>query len=234
VPTPKPEQESQPFAAELTDKECDRLAITHIDKKLLGSNEIRLFHTKWFDYRHLHPTKASILYAQEYLSAYRQGMQTRIDFNRGQYMRPFKGNFEESLFNISKRDYLGLWKGRQAADEMGIPYDFYCSAAITWAEENCWRYLPRPTQMYSTAMKHAIGDRWEDELEARTILPKRDATAHPDFISYLERQVNRREHKTFLLHRLIFQDKVLPDSLARERFGDQCIDAIDPDLFMTS
>lgn len=219
--------------AELTVEECEIKAIQHIERKIYQGHEAKLFSTKWFDYRHLHPTKATYLYAAAYMQAYSSEMQVRFDVVRGKYMLPLKGA-KDDIFNAKSRDYTALWKGRQAADSLGIPYDFYCRAVMRWAEESGWRYLPRSAQMYSTKVKDMMHDAWLEECKIRTILPSSEFyradrfEGHPDQIAFrmhLKNTVLSREHPELLLNRLIERDRALDQLSAIEMFGKDLVAA---------
>lgn len=218
------------FGMELDAVECDQLAIQHVESDTYAKREPEFFKTKWFDYQGLHPTKATYLFAREYVRAYQDQMQVRYDVHRGQYMRPMKGG--EDLFNAAKGNIAGVWKGRQTADAHGIPYDIYCGAVMRHAEETNWRLLPMARQLYSAKMVDAALEAWREEREVRLILPRdprylvENYTGAEDqdrFQKHLINQVLQRERPEFSLHHLIVEAKLLRREVAVEHFGEEFV-----------
>lgn len=154
------------FGHELTALECERLALERIDGKHLAK-ETKLFESKWFDYRRMHPTQATYLFAFFFDAAHKALIRERVDF-RIENWTSFKG---KDFLKIKPTEYHGFWKARQKADELGLPYDFYCNAAIRWADKSLWRRLPRPTQVYSEKIIESITSQWRVLCEAKIPLP---------------------------------------------------------------
>lgn len=71
----------------LTPDQYDLLALQAIKEKYLNE-EPELFDTKWFDYRHLHPTAATYLYAQHYILEYRKIYRKIKDVDRSETVLP--------------------------------------------------------------------------------------------------------------------------------------------------
>mgnify|MGYP006425853847 CR=1 FL=1 len=124
----------------------DSLAIAFVDAKHFAG-ESALFESKWWDYRMMHPTKATLLFAHSYKRAIKRALRIRSDIYRA---ANYKGLKDPSLFMNAKATYTGMWKARQEADRHGIPYEFWCWQAMVYAEERNWSYLPKPQQLYST------------------------------------------------------------------------------------
>ena len=137
----------QYFGNDITaDTDFDALAIAFIDANLF-LDESKLYKTKWWDYRFMHPSKATLIFAQNYKDAIKRALRIRSDVYRA---ANFKGLKDANLFMNAKATYTGMWKARQAADKHGVPYDFWCWKAMEYAEERNWQYLPKPQQLYST------------------------------------------------------------------------------------
>lgn len=124
--------------------ECDGLALRFIPLKLL-QEEAALNQTKFWDYRHLHPSQATQLYAQCYVAALKRAVSRRTDLWKGLMM---KGMKTDTIFELEPRLITGFWKGRQMADRIGCPYDFYCEHAMIFADKARMRFLPSSQQMY--------------------------------------------------------------------------------------
>lgn len=162
--------------------EYDIVAISSIDPKLLVC-EPDLYQTKWWDYRLLHPAQATYLFADAYTEAARAYAQRNIDLEYGKVFKPYPGRdlFSKPQLMLrkdgtprkekgkdkytkapAKTTIAGMWKARQMSDRHGIPYRFYCDAAIEYTEKGIWHRLPGPQQLYSTKVSEAQAD-WREE-----------------------------------------------------------------------
>lgn len=155
-------------------QDCDEIAVRFIPIQLL-TQEADLFATKHWDYRFLHPVQATQLFAHQFAQARKHAFERRTDIWIGRNMKGIK---EEIIFNLPPRAVTGFWKGRQMADSLGIPYDFYCEYAMLFADVARWENLPTPVQLYSesvpehlqttdfaVSMVEFIGRRWIDRQE---------------------------------------------------------------------
>lgn len=162
--------------------EYDALAISSI-KPDLCDEEPDLYLTKWWDYRLLHPTQSTYLFADAYIAASRVYAKRNLDLEYGKVFKPYPGKDlfakKELLYTptgkvkqksgrdayspaASKTTISGLWRARQMADRYGIPYRFYCESAIEYTEKGIWHRLPSPSHLYSTK-KRPIPEGWNDE-----------------------------------------------------------------------
>jgi len=137
--------------------EYDALAATKLkpaDMKI----EAELYTKKWFEYRVLHPVQATYLFADAYIKAARNLYRKTKDNEAGRYIKPFAG---KDLFvdqpvtgkrnpNVKPAVFKAIWRARQQADSMGIPYDFYCEAVMRFALQQGWHRIPLAQQLYST------------------------------------------------------------------------------------
>lgn len=139
---------------EWTPTECDALAIRFIPLKLL-QEESDLFQSKFWDYRFMHPTQATQVYAHEYAAALKRAVSRRTDLFMGLNMKGLK---KPVIFELESRSITGFWKGRQMADRIGCPYDFYCEHAMQFADRARMTFLPSSSQMYTqTVPEHLKG-----------------------------------------------------------------------------
>lgn len=161
--------------SEWSNMECDALALRFIPIKLLAE-EAELNGTKFWDYRFMHPTQATQLYAQHYAAALKRAVSRRTDLWMGLNMKGLK---KSCIFELDQRSITGFWKGRQMADRIGCPYDFYCEHAMLFADKARMHFLPSSSQMYTrTVPEHLQG--------------------LPSLVEYVvERWVARIAHSTF-------------------------------------
>lgn len=178
------------FGENLTDEQCEVLQLdrfgdgTRVFRKHLG-REMQLYQTKWFDYRILHPVVATYLYAYELNKTYQRYYQMTRDYEIGQYIKISKG--KDIWF---AKNSGGFIKGRQQADELGIPYDFYTSAAFNFLYIKKWKNLPRQNHMYAPDLIEHVQDKWVEYSKITLVVAKNDFfksvgnTNRPEFISH--------------------------------------------------
>lgn len=183
--------------------ECDALALRYIPIKLL-SEESALYETKFWDYRFMHPVQATCAYAQAYSDALKRAVSRRTDLYVGLNMRGLK---KPIIFELDQRTLTGLWKGRQMADRIGCPYDFYCEVAMQFADRARMPFLPSSSQMYSTtvaehlqvlpSMVEHIVSKWVERTSHSAFYAAHEAYTcehyceGPDQVEYLNKMLGR-------------------------------------------
>ena len=140
----------------LSDLQWDLEALRVIPENL-RQNEAKLFLTKDWDYREMHPAKATALYAHCYGQTYMEAVARRAgDVHNA---RPFKGEnwnpFEEAPVRAR-----AFWKGRQLCDEAGMPYEFYMGMFFSIAEDY-FEELPRPQELYRKFEAAKVLEVWD-------------------------------------------------------------------------
>ena len=215
------------YGHDLTFLHAEHLAIKNITDSLL-KKEIELTETKWFDYRRMHPTKATYLCAREYDRAYRDMLVTINDIS-GKYKRGFKGlDFMES------RECKAFWRMRQAIDALGIRYDFFLRHAMNWCIENGWRQPPRPMHVYTN--DDLITDvmlKWEEELNSSIQVCNDDRYTvenffgHADQLAYeafVIKHIKTRNHPQYALHNAIYITKSVRIEEALRNFDGRVVE----------
>jgi len=204
--------------------ECDALMF-RIRREWV-SYEGALYRTKWFDYRYLHPVKATYLYADAFKTAYRRLYRETIDYRAADAIKPLK---KDDLFECPPALISSVWRGRQHADALGVPYNLYTQ----WAIEACLRFwnrnhLPRPQQLYSGHVCEFVEKKWEDHqrgslnagshfsFQAQNYAGTPTQIAHHE---WLFEQAGKREN---MLSSLIamFKRGLLPLDKIKDRFGE--------------
>jgi len=227
--------------------------------------EATLYRTKWFDYRFMHPAQATLVYARHYETIYRRTFKINIDRATSEYIRIIR---DGSLLNpprpahegasarviaaaskaaTAKLSFItGMWRGRQFADAMGMPYDIYIDGALHH-RLRYWRqsYLPRPTQLYhenkgEDDMKQAYFvtamEKWwnakqqatllysrHDEYQVDQYVGTRDQNDHHE---WLIGQIQLRQNPAPLLGRLMVEG-FLPFEKIKTRFEPDVVNRVE-------
>lgn len=146
---------------------CDKFAIAKIDKSVLAE-DVELFETKWWDYRTMHPTQATLYFHQQYKLIGADFVAKYVDMDMGKGMRI--GHARNDLRAAKVHQVRGFWRARQTADAIGVPYDVYLRVAFQHFFDN-YRYfqsaksgkqvLPYSTQLYSQAIVDKAITEWQ-------------------------------------------------------------------------
>ena len=182
----------------LTDDECEVLLL---DKFGIGarvfrkhlSKEAELFQTKWYPYRVLHPVVATYRYAHELNKTYQRYYQMTRDYTKGKYIRVSKGKDIWYAKNPG-----GFIKGRQQADMMGIPYEFYTSAAYEFLYIKKWKHIPRQCHLYAVDVIEYVEAKWQEYARSALILSEDPFFKNPLFVDRPEFV----EHQRWIENRL--------------------------------
>lgn len=197
-------------------EDFEALAATMIDQKLL-KEESALFSTKWWDYRFMHPTKATYLFAHFYKQAIKRALRKRCDVYKA---ANYKGLKSEELFENAKTTITGMWKARQMADKHGVPYWFWCWKAMEYGEQRDWQWLPKPTQLYSLkphakarpgspSIVEFILSAWVDRLLERLELSDSEVYKVKNYF----RHSYQRQYQKWVFERLIMK-RLRPETVA--------------------
>lgn len=207
--------------SQLDHDHCELLAIQHISHKLLRA-ESELFGLKWFDYRHIHATKATYYFAHLYNEAHKRMIGIAKDIEAAPYFRALKGtDFLEG------REKLSLWKLRQAIDTLGMRYEFFWFEAVNWYVNAGWQQPPRPQHLlHNEEMLKAVMERWEEYCGVSLELPKdpfyrvKNFVGHRDqlaFEDWILRRVMRRPQPKYALRTIIYdRDMLRVEELMRQ------------------
>jgi hypothetical protein len=185
--------------------------------------EADLFASRWFDYRHLLPGQATYLFAEYYSILYRKAYETTVDVDSSADISPFS---PRDIFESS--ELTSMWLGRQAADAVGCPYDFYLRVVFARSADRGWRNIPRPNQLYSEEVVNDVslawGQRCKDVLQLATDsrFTAETYVGHPDqdaYYEWLAQQVGKRERPEYALCTILFKKKIITPSFAKGKFS---------------
>jgi hypothetical protein len=187
-----------------------------------------LYEKKWYGYRFISPGASLFLFADRYRKAYRE-VATRM---LGRVHMPKWLNEDalhpESKHPMSASDISCMWIAMCMADELGIPYDFYCATALAYAHDRGWKYLPKPRQLYSDKMIWEIGEKWKERLASRITRTEdphyslANYDKHPwqhAYMDFLIKQAMDRDNPNFALASIMFKEPQVLPSYAATKVG---------------
>jgi hypothetical protein len=145
------------FGVDVSTLDADRLVKTFLKRAYKPDIERALYTGKWFDYRFMNPVAATYQFAHEFKKVYRREFKRNIDSYKGEFITPLP----DDLFNAPATTIGGIWRARQIADAMGMPYEIYLDRAYHWAL-SYWKrkYLPRPCHLYSDLVTDRTAIDW--------------------------------------------------------------------------
>ena len=223
------------FGYDLDFLNAETLMMQHIPDSLI-KKEAELMRTKWFDYRRMHPTKATYYFTHCFHKAYQQFMVTTYD-RSGRYMKAFK---QMDIMHAYEKQ--AVWKLRQLADSLGMRYDFFLLRAFAWYSDGWFLKqigkkvtAPRPAHIGANAdLLTDVMMQWEEECAARIQFAQdpryktRNFFGHADQLAYedwLIEQIKQRRHPQYALHAALYIEDALRIEKALEVFGERVVSA---------
>lgn len=118
---------------------------TYIDKGLLAK-EALLLRTRWIGNRYMSPVQATQAFTEAYIAAYRAAWARDFDHSEAPHKQPCT----PSLALNDRSVISSLWRARQKADELGMPYDLFCEVVMErWIVGRKAKRPPLPNQLIS-------------------------------------------------------------------------------------
>ena len=216
------------YGHDLTFLHAELLAIQNVKDALL-KKESALMKVKWFDYRRMHPTKATYFLAHSYNKAYSRFISITQDGRSAPYMRGFKG----MDFMLTK-ERLSFWRLRQHIDKLGIRYDFYLMKGMDWCIANGWLQPARPSHlMTNEEMVTDIMMAWEEECAIRMQFALDDRYkvsnffGHSDQLAYEQfiiDSIKTRQRPHFALNAALYLEDAVRIEKALEEFSERVVE----------
>lgn len=175
-----------PFTSidELTDSDCEYIALSRFNLKLFDG-ESELQQVCWFDYRHDHPVKRTYRFAFAYMRSYQALYEKYINIDSEQIYGLSRPN--DPLDNEPPRNKTArlrtptcLWRARQVADGLSVPYEFYTRNALQYLFEDRFfkqilgqnakkkvRLNIQASAMYSQEVIEHVEKKWAEQRKAR-------------------------------------------------------------------
>lgn len=223
------------FGADLPPETLDYLMfqVHGRDDKPHYDTERQLFETKWFDYRFMHATTATYLYAQRYREVFKVIYARHIDRKAAPYVKGLKA---EDMFDSKAGQLKGLWRGRMIADMLGMPYEVFIELALERAMR--WKraggHLPQPCHLYSDEIVNHVHAAWEERIRGRMMLAEDPRyrldrfagtpaqLAHQNWVCDLLR-LRSPETRRALLGQYLNPQGFICRDLAVTRFGEEAV-----------
>lgn len=214
------------YGIELTDDECEMMALTSIHHLHL-EDEAAAMQNKWFDYRLWPHIKATYYFAKCYEEAYRRFFAETRDLKTSRIVPVF--NHTDPM---QSRQSTNLHLARQAFDIAGIRYEFGIRFAMRRFQERGWRVMPRTNQLYGDEIIADMKEAWEEECRAKLQIPSNEYfkaenycgdVIQKQYHEWLFDQINKRVHRYMTLGQVIYVDRVLPEDIAIEKYGAELI-----------
>ncbi|QIG51049.1 hypothetical protein G5V57_26970 [Nordella sp. HKS 07] len=226
--------------------EADRLrqslrCASHIRRELL-ENEKELVPLKWFDYRFDTPLDATVKFAEAYALVYKDKWAESFDRDEAKRKRAIVAG---GITN-NRRELSSFWRVRQIADLIGVQYDSFVRAAMTWHLRSQWKRLPRPNQLVCEVKGQSVVEHvrasWAASGESfrYSRLPQyreENFVGLPAQLAHREhviQQINDRVRPVELIGRMVFGERVLSHDLAISSFGYDIVEEAKRDFCRTT
>ncbi|GJE46614.1 hypothetical protein F6X53_19225 [Methylobacterium soli] len=140
-------------------------AAQHLTAERIG-DERSLFAAKWFDYRFVSPVEATLFFYDIYRDLYQKAWRKNFSVTEAERKRgvPIAGLWS------SGREFNSVWRARQVADGLGLPYDFFIREAMEAAFRRGFKRPPRPNQLYHESFGPPILEAWAERQKSMPLL----------------------------------------------------------------
>jgi hypothetical protein len=128
------------------------------------AEELALTVAKWPGYRFFSPLEATRLFHPAYVTGYRQHVARNFDVERAAHLR-IGAHLD---FKRPNRHLTQLWRARQHADRLGMPYPAYIEFTFDFAARRTRKQPPQPNQLAPSKKAHdawhaLLADYWTAE-----------------------------------------------------------------------
>lgn len=113
---------------------------------------------KWFAYRFMSPLAAT----KHFADVYRKGVKAYVNEHEDRDLSERVQGLALNIFAKPSASLTELWRARQKADELGLPYELLVEFGFHFAGRRKWRFTPRPGQLFGSKNSNVA---WPAELE---------------------------------------------------------------------
>lgn len=195
------------------------------------NEEPELANSAHLAYRYMNPYDRT----QCFYEAYRRHYTSRFVRRTGRN----PANSPERFSGLEAGDFTSIWRARQRADALGVPYERFVVALMQDADDNGTLELPRPNQLCSDAELPLLIERLDQQRAAGLFDPFR-GDFDPRFyavnftgdqqqqaaLDWMQEQIDRAgsARKAVLISRYMRTDQVMSEAEAIRRFGQELVD----------
>lgn len=142
----------------LAGRVAELLLVREIIDSELVNQEPDLAATTWLAYGYMTSYERTERFCEEYIQQYKLIHGRYLDHSRAEDMQPLS----PILALNDNREISSLWKARQCADALGIPYPTFIRVAMDTAVQwKQFKQVPRPNQLLGEGQMNAIIEEWE-------------------------------------------------------------------------
>lgn len=196
------------------------------------AQERTLQQSKWFDYRYMTPLEATMVMKSAYVEAYRALYARNVDSREADQ----KTGCRPGKFGSNRTEFTSLWRLRQFADELGVPYDFFVRTAMECLMEHYWQRIPIHNQLYGPRNREKIADavlsRWAEANETILKVSKLPQYRNENFVgdpaqvahrSWVLEQLKTKHRYSGYLAAIVYEQRLLPEEVAIREFGVELV-----------
>lgn len=182
-------------------------------------------------YRYMNPYERT----KSFYEAYRRHYTSRFVRRKGR--EPYR--LPERLSGLESGDFTSIWRARQRADALGVPYERFIIAFMQDADDNGALELPRPNQLCGDEKLPLLIEQL-DQQRAAGLFDPFSGDFDPRFYSvnftsdqqqqaaldWMEEQIDKAgaARKPVLLSRYMCTLQVMSETEAIRRFGQELVD----------
>lgn len=185
--------------------------------------------TKWYDYRGIHNTINTYLFADCYRRIYLQ----RFDKLMGGKSRPYTIGWRGDDVFADSGKRTSFWLARQSADSISTPYPLYISYAFDFTFDSKWKNLPLPSQLYSEPLVKYAVSKYLQALRSDPPMPTNSAyLSHnycgtkdqDDFQAWMVDNVKITGNISANIANHVFETRLLLPKTVIDNFGKEALD----------
>jgi len=189
-------------------------------------NEAQLMRSSWVAYAYKSALVRTELFCELYLESYRTHYGKVRNFLSAGAQIPINSE----LFQNDARQINSLWRARQEADRLGMPYEVFLDATIGWAAcHKNRKQLLAPNQLYGKEALAAAQKRWAetretysiftDEWDARLFVgDEKSGLPRVQAIRLIHRRITTAKHPEIALANYMGRRGAIDETLARRMF----------------
>ena len=152
------EQKMVPYSLSTQHRLDDTVEAMRLASPEVLAHERQVAHTKWYGYRFMTPLAATRYFAK----LYREGFKSYVSRHKDREEAERCHGLTPGIFQKPSGSLTQLWKARQRADELGLPYELLIDFGFEFASRRMWKHTPNPVQLFGSKKSDVA---WPIEFE---------------------------------------------------------------------